>query len=296
MARGVRLRGRGGSTSNSPTLSARVSQRLSGRGVDPALAEWDSARSDGGGWTVVLTFPAGGRERQARWSFDVQSRTVSAADDEARWLSEEDSDAVTSPLPAPHLVSSPVRATQVYDVEAEGGVGAAGRRMPSQGTDEPVDLMTAMRERASHRGRPRRRKGPASQTPLDEAPREDALPLEDLDYDPESMPAPPAARGAHPIDAQSDASDARPASQAEAEPDSAGPGDLLGVGDDVLPAADRPRGSSSSAGNSSASTKAPTPASTSTAGGVAAKRPVKKGARRSVPSWDDVMFGAKPQD
>ena len=291
MARGVRLRGRGGTTSTSPTLSARVSQRLSGRGVDPALAEWDSARSDGGGWTVVVTFPAGGRERQARWSFDVQSRTVSAADDEARWLSEEDSDAVTSPLPAPHLVSSPVRATQVYDVEAEGGVGAAGRRLASHGTDEPVDLMTAMRERASHRGRPRRRKGPASQTPLDEAPREDALPLEDLDYDPESMPAPPAARGAHPIDAPSDASAPQSRSEADAESDRTGPVDPPGVGDDVLPAADRPRGSSSGAGTSSAST--PSSASTS---GVAAKRPAKKATRRSVPSWDDVMFGAKPQD
>ena len=43
--------------------------------------------------------------------------------------------------------------------------------------------MTAMRERASHRGRPRRRggKAAASQTPGDHAPREDALPLEELD-------------------------------------------------------------------------------------------------------------------
>ena len=42
LARGVRLRGRGGSRAGAPTLSARVGQRLSGRGVDPAVAEWDS--------------------------------------------------------------------------------------------------------------------------------------------------------------------------------------------------------------------------------------------------------------
>ncbi|QGN57526.1 septation protein SepH [Nostocoides sp. HKS02] len=199
LARGVRLRARSGAGASAPTLSARVSQRLSGRGVDPALAEWDSARGEAGDWTVIVTFPAGGRERQARWSFDVPSRTVAAADDEARWLSEEDSAAAGSPLPAPHLVSSPVRSTTVFDVEAEGGVAGTTRRTPpALRTEEPLDLMMAMRERASHRGRPRRRKGSASQTPLDEAPREDALPLEDLAYDPESMPPPPAARGIHP--------------------------------------------------------------------------------------------------
>ncbi len=135
LARGVRLRGRGVSGSSAPTLSARVSQRLSGRGVDPASAEWDSARSEGGDWTVVLTFPAGGRERQARWAFDLQSRMVSAVDDEARWLSEDDTAAAASPLPAPHLVSTPVRATTVYDVEAEGGVEGTGRRRPPAAAD-----------------------------------------------------------------------------------------------------------------------------------------------------------------
>ena len=104
-----------------------MSQRLSGRGVDPASADWDSARGTEGDWTIILTFPAGGRERQARWSFDVQARTVAAADDEARWLSEEDVSGTSSPLPAPHLVSAPVRATTVYDVEAEGACGSARR-------------------------------------------------------------------------------------------------------------------------------------------------------------------------
>ena len=106
-----------------------MSQRLSGRGVNPESADWDSARGTEGDWTIILTFPAGGRERQARWSFDVQARTVAAADDEARWLSEEDVSGTSSPLPAPHLVSAPVRATTVYDVEAEGrrGVGPPRR-------------------------------------------------------------------------------------------------------------------------------------------------------------------------
>ncbi|HEX5522671.1 MAG TPA: septation protein SepH, partial [Pedococcus sp.] len=185
LARGVRLRGRGGSQGSAPTLSARVGQRLSGRGVDPAAAEWDSGRNEEGEWTVTVTFPAGGRERQARWHFDVAARTVTAADDEARWLSEDEVATAGSAIPAPHLVSAPVRATTVYDVEAEGGVAASARRKAGTPTqpgeaprEEPVDLMTAMRERASARGRrSSRRKSAPSHTPVDESPRVDALPL-----------------------------------------------------------------------------------------------------------------------
>lgn len=335
LARAVRLRGRSAAGASAPTLSARVSQRLSGRGVDPDSADWDSARSTEGDWTIILTFPAGGRERQARWSFDVQARTVAAADDEARWLSEEDASATGSPLPAPHLVSAPVRSTTVYDVEAEGGVGSARRaatRTSAAGGgasgDEPLDLMSAMRERASHRGRPRRRKSPATQTPGDDAPRADALPLEDLAYDPESMPPPPAARGTHPLDDGAE----RTSDRAARTPDT-------GVGDDVLPAA--PQATSPEAGSADdagghpaahpeAEPTAPEPhdaqprsdypdppedapedaaedapdAPEDEGGPVPGKqaaapiRPAsgRKSARRSVPSWDDVMFGAKPRD
>ncbi|NYG05528.1 hypothetical protein BJ986_000015 [Phycicoccus badiiscoriae] len=281
LARAVRLRGRSASGASAPTLSARVSQRLSGRGVDPASAEWDAARSIEGDWTVIVTFPAGGRERQARWSFDVQARTVAAFDDEARWLSEEDVSGNTSPLPAPHLVSAPVRATTVYDVEAEGGLGSARRGAPAGSApsphDEPLDLMSAMRERASHRGRPRRRKNPATHIPGDDAPRHDALPLEDLAYDPESMPPPPGAKGPHPLDDPDsavghDVLPAAPDAQVPVEPE---PADELDDGQRDNPDDDTPQ--------DSAPRKAATGAS-------------KKPARRSVPSWDDVMFGAKPRD
>ena len=43
-----------------------------------------------GAWTVVLTFPAGGRQRQAAWPFDPVPAPSTAADDEARWLSEDE--------------------------------------------------------------------------------------------------------------------------------------------------------------------------------------------------------------
>ncbi len=297
LARGVRLRGRGGGGASAPTLSARVSQRLSGRGVDPASADWDSARDENGGWTVVLTFPAGGRERQARWAFDVQDRTVSAVDDEARWLSEDDATGDSSPVPAPHLVGAPVRATTVYDVEAEGGVAsprASTRKKASAATpepqgDEPLDLMSAMRERAAHRGRPRRRKNSPAQTPVDTAPREDALPLEDLAYDPQVHGAPPSAKGTHPQDTEP-----ADAQLDDTQLDDAG----SAVGDDVLPA----------------ESTEPEPAKTEPVetepveaepnhqpddepdDEPVAKKAKRRSGRPGVPSWDDVMFGAKPKD
>ena len=312
LARSVRLRGRGGSQGSAPTLAARVSQRLSGRGVDPATAEWDSARNEEGEWTVTLAFAAGGRQRQAHWHFDVSARTVAAADDEARWLSEDDQPSTGSPIPAPHLVATPVRATTVYDVEAEGGVAASARpkaaspapERPSR--EEPLDLMTAMRERASARGRRSggRRKSAPAQTPVDEAPRSDALPLEDIAYDPETMPPPPAARGAHPSD-----------------------GSEAAVGDDVLPAAEphepdvaeahEPDALEADAHGAEVSEpdaeaepeaepEAEAEAEPHAAAGVEPEaepeaeptpaRPTRKKGRPSVPSWDDVVFGARPRD
>lgn len=351
LARGVRLRGRGGSQGSAPTLSTRVGQRLSGRGVDPAMAEWDSGRNDEGEWTVTVTFPAGGRERQARWHFDVAARTVTAADDEARWLSEDEAATAGSPIPAPHLVAAPVRATTVYDVEAEGGVAASARRKagtPAQPgeapREEPVDLMTAMRERASARGRrPSRRKSAPSHTPVDESPRVDALPLEDIAYDPESMPPPPGARGPHPADADvadgvgddvlpsaadtsdgetGDTSDTLPLpstldspepspAPAEAAPADEARGSVPTAQDE--PVADEPP--TAATPEEPVTTEAPTDeaptdeapadetkapqadeAKPTPAAPKEAAKPPRRNGRPSVPSWDDVMFGAKPRD
>ncbi|MFC8503320.1 septation protein SepH [Pedococcus sp. NPDC057267] len=325
LARTVRVRARGGSGQQATTLAARVSQRLSGRGVDPALAEWDSARNDGGEWTVVLTFPAGGRERQARWAFDVQARTVTAVDDEARWLSEEEAATPASPLPAPHLVSTPVRATTVYDVEAEGGVASPRRQAAPPVPEEPLDLMSAMRERAAHRGRPRRRRSSPAATPVDEAPREDALPLEDFAYDPDTMPPPPAAKGPHPLDdaAGEVGHDVLPAAYTSPD-DRPGPVVDRGPGADATTAAEdgeaaeprqpepgdrgRVEAAQPASGDPSKPARADRaqPESGQPAGPrreasakeqPAAGRPAKRRTGRpSVPSWDDVMFGAKPRE
>ncbi len=269
LARQVRMRTRGGSTgSDVPTLTSRVAQRMRARGVDPSTNEWDAWRSaDEGRWTLVLNFVAGGRERQASWTFDPASRTVDATDDEARWLSEEEDPSSKGPL-ARAGVASP-RTSAVYDVEAEGGLGSAGPGTRGPARDEPVDLMTAMRERSTVRGRRstgRRKPAPTELPGADSLP-VDALPLAELTYDPVADgPPPPAHR--HPED--------------EA--------DAIAEG----PEQDRPR--------STTARKAP---ARTAAAGRKPSAPVaddpqadraeaaRRGNRASVPSWDDIMFGAR---
>ncbi len=169
LGRTVRLRHRGPTTGvygqpvAAQTLEERVLQRLGTRGVAPEQLSWDSWRRDGAEWAVVAIFAAGGRQRQATWSFDVPTRSLLARDDEARWLSEDEPTAPDAPRPP----------APVYDVEADGGLQApSGRhRQPARPAD-PVDLMAAMRERSgvrARRGSGRRRLEPVT-LPLDDGP------------------------------------------------------------------------------------------------------------------------------
>ena len=246
------------------TLGHRVARRLHGRGVDPADTSWDAVRSEEGNWTVTATFPAGGRERTASWYFDMAGRTVVAADDEARWLSEDDTPA--GPIPAPHPPHSSDNSVTVFDVEADGGVSS-----PRRDIAQPIDLMQAMREGSSVRSRRRRRRAPSpTDIPLDHA--DDALPLEEMGYDPGTMGDPPGAHGPHPEDERpSGEGDLAPGSVEEAADD-----------DSETSATTAPEED----GESHESTEAPGPPS------AEQRRP--KARRTSVPSWDDIMFGTRP--
>jgi Protein of unknown function (DUF3071) len=273
LAQRARLRSRTGLStgSSAPTLSARVAERLKARNVEVTDASWDSWRNEGGPWTVVLTFAAGGRQRQASWSFDLADRTVSAVDDEARWLSEEEVQEPNGPIPAARLRPPAGRDTSVYDLEAEGGLRAA---TPHEHQEDPLDLMTAMRKRSTARGRrrPGSRGGPngssmtATSAPDAEShPQERTLPLTDLEPDPEM--APPASEHEH----------------ASAVSDLADEGSATG---NSSPEVDQES-------DESAQEPAGQPLSKSRP-----KRPARETSRKtgrpSVPAWDEIMFGSRP--
>jgi hypothetical protein len=104
------------------------------------------------------------------------------------------------------------------------------------------------------RNRRRRRRAPSpSDVPLDQS--DDALPLEEMGYDPQTMGDPPGAHGDHPDDGPSEPAASSPRGAAGAATSDGGE-------DDRADAVSEPRR-------------------------ARAKRP-------SVPSWDDIVFGTRP--
>ena len=360
MAREVRLRRRGGSV----TLGAEVSRRLAARGVDPDDVSWDSWRVEGDPWTVVVTFPAGGRDRSARWHLDLTGRSVTPGDDEARWLSEDQPEG-EGPLAGARLSAvalSPAGtpgSSSVYDVEVDGGIGSSDTGSWSSGSGEALDLVSAMRaRRQAGRGARRRSAGHVPSSPsrdgAPDAPSTGVHPAgrrrvgagaprpEPLELDPSLMDDPPAA---HPPVGLI------PAAVEEEQPPSvtppsvtpltgAAPVSPLGVPLTAVhtepaagpvhatatPAADAPhhwplaeamrRSARSTPADADADTDVtesddsgaptsvtvPTSSTGSSTPVVAAEEPAdttsrpgpaRRTKRASVPSWDDIMFGAK---
>jgi hypothetical protein len=120
--------GRGG-----PALQQVVAERLAAREATGESA-WDAWRRPDGTWTLELTFSAGGRTRQAHGSADVETRTVSPMDDEARWISDEDA----PPEPSRGRGRLQAVKTSVYDQEADGSGEGDGRRARTWPPRRPV--------------------------------------------------------------------------------------------------------------------------------------------------------------
>ncbi len=88
LARRSHVRRKGGE-SPSQGLADVVAERLRGRGVDPASAEWDAWRRDDGRWEVQASYLSGERQRTALFIFDLVGRYSLPDDDEAKWLTGE---------------------------------------------------------------------------------------------------------------------------------------------------------------------------------------------------------------
>ena len=136
--------GRGG-----PALYEVVSERLAAREATGEVA-WDAWRRPDGTWTLELTFSAGGRTRQAHWAADVETRSVSPVDDEARWISDEDA----PPEPSRGRGRLQAVKSSVYDQEADGDTRRArtwpprrpvAEEHPSVLEDSELDALNARR-------------------------------------------------------------------------------------------------------------------------------------------------------
>jgi hypothetical protein len=260
-ARQVRVR-RGGSGG---TLGETVAERLMQREVDLENVNWDAWRGEDGTWTVALDFEAGSMVRQARWTYNAAVRHVVAQDDEARWLTDEETSTSSNAASAQRRLA-PVR-DRVFDVEAPGNQ----RAVP----EEPaaIDLLDTLRERRGRRHRP-------------------------LTEDEEIAGAPDPVREA--IDSLLSRTDAMteppPAHPARSRPQDARDGEVL-----VLPDAE-PLDAHPPVPHQPDEVDVTDDEEATPVGAGAPRRPgpapkgggsKSKSRRSSVPSWDDIVFGQR---
>ncbi|MCW3157828.1 septation protein SepH [Micropruina sonneratiae] len=71
------------------SLRTVVTERLLSRGVDADTVEWDAWRTEDRRWTVRLSYESGSAQRQADFTYDQTGRFSTAANDDARWLTGE---------------------------------------------------------------------------------------------------------------------------------------------------------------------------------------------------------------
>jgi hypothetical protein len=265
-ARQVRVR-RAGAAGSGETLGEMVTERLTQREVDPERVVWDAWRGEDGTWTVALNFEAGSSLRQARWIYNAAVRHVTALDDEARWLTDEETSASAQRRLAP------VR-DRVFDVDAV----PSARPVPAE--PAAIDLLDTLRERRGRRNRPLIEDdlSEGAPDPVREA-------IDSLLTRADGTSEPPAA---HP---------------ARSRPQDARDGEVL-ILPDAEPISPTPN--APPPGNGAKATTAgqgedepepdPTDDASVPAGG---RRPMpgagsnRKQRRASVPSWDDIVFGQR---
>jgi hypothetical protein len=224
--------------------------------VSDTDTRWDAWRREDGRWTVSLTFRDDVQERVARWSFDPTTNSVTVDDETSRWLTEG-----TSPQ-APEVAAAPARP-------------ARGRRLlsvpdlqpkPSTAADDHLTEVIDLGARGAHDVPDDDDQNTVAHDEYDE--------FDDADSDETSIADELAALGLA-VSAPSDdeitaLSPVAALNDTQTELDL---GTTEPVEDEVADEVPAPQ-------------EAP----------AAAKKPRKSAKRASVPSWDDIVFGARKND
>ncbi|WP_103062088.1 septation protein SepH [Actinomyces qiguomingii] len=241
---------------DSPVLGELAVDRLATRGVEPTSLEWDALREGREPWQIVLTFVQGAQAKRAHWELDLTARSVSALDDEARWLTE----------------AGGARRPTVFDQDSAAPGAASPTSPPSARTpataseppDTPasaVDITDALlADLASNRGRRIETQAPTEE---DTAPPDTGNTRADTPTQGQAQVVSMSERrrahtGNHPAGSRLRTT---PTSAPEQEDRSEASAAQEALPD--MPAAPAPK--------------------------------PKRRARRSVPSWDEIVFGAKPE-
>lgn len=311
-ARAVRI-GEGG-----PTMGDLVVDRLAARGVDPASLEWAATREAGEPWQIIVTFVQGAAEHAAHWHLS-NSSSLEAIDQEAQWLTEQVSVSPTASIftPLPRTAPTPAPDPDEEDLRNREAIldqlnAVRGKRQQidldlDDEVDEEAEYLAAIAgEDEPEVTEPDTSTGPisariyslASARTKSEVPAqtsEDAL----FPATGQIPSARPAATGSIPVASRSPKNEA-PASS----------GVLPWLSDTPASSEDDTAGEPTSEEQSTPAIpmKAVTPADTApakaeegTTGAVQAQgvtgsrmaRASSKKNRRSVPSWDEILFGSK---
>lgn len=119
-----------GGVPDGPRLGDLVVDRLAARGVSPQSLEWRARRDSHEPWEITLVFVQGAMEYTAVWAFNPASNSVSAVDEEARWLTETSQNtplhAIFSPV---HHLDEPSEAVRQHEALVDQLNAARGRRV-----------------------------------------------------------------------------------------------------------------------------------------------------------------------
>jgi hypothetical protein len=119
---------RPGETSPGPPLGEIVTDRLGRRGVDLDEVEWDSWKCEDSSWRVRLSFFLDGRPYAAEWMFDPRRRHMSALDEEAARLSSLELDPRAADTVTPLLPRRP--AMKIVSPARDDGPAPSGPPRP----------------------------------------------------------------------------------------------------------------------------------------------------------------------
>jgi hypothetical protein len=90
-----------------------VISRLAPMGVDSDSLLWNSWRIDDGTWTIDLSYPNRDGHGSATWNFDLNRRSITATNENARWMLGQEPAARTQ---TPGLVhSEPTHPSRIID-------------------------------------------------------------------------------------------------------------------------------------------------------------------------------------
>lgn len=299
-------------------------------GLDASDITWDAWKDPEHGWRVSLEFRAGEIARDAMWSFEPRAHVLSPLNASATALSQLHDPALTHAAPRLRAVAPPVEepkpaeespdepgdeaaapaAAAAPAVPQPNWLGAAVTEISAAGNrgrrDETADLLEALRRRRGERDANRYEElpdedfdesfeegGPHTR-PIGSLPRITSVPAAEeaegddvrvrkaRDAHPSTgalrlRPAPELVEPAGHDDAEG-AHEAREAEQAAGEHD------------------DGPAGGAEAAWRQGDAPRSPQRPGSAPRGGAGAQRAPRKGGRPAMPSWDEIVFGTRPDD